>query len=327
MKIRGLPLSELRDLAEITLTVAGAAQAGVFRALAEGPGSPADIAGRAGLSPRAVAVLLPVLEELGLVSSHGDVFAPTEAARLHLCDPSADTYLAGGLPHWIENVRDWTHLNDVLTSGDPIRGGEKRRVDTGLRRFMSAMAAAPKERVERIVAACLARRPGARTVLDVGGGPGHMARGFVTAGMEATLFDTSETVDFVGREWGLDSLEGLTLAGGDFNEDPLPEGPFDIVLMSNIVHIYGPERNRALVRKAAGVTAPAGVAAIGDFVRGRSGRAARFALVMLMKTDEGNTYTQAEMEGWLADAGYGDLRTEDVDEDRQLVTGVLGART
>lgn len=323
MKIEGLTLPELRDLAESTVTVAAAYQAGVFAALREGPGDAGDIARRAGLDRRATEVLLPVLEELGLVDRDGDGrVGPTPSCLEHLCDPESERFAAGGLPLWLNNLRDWTRLGDVLRSGEPVSRGGAARDEESLRRFMAGMAAAPAARVERLVDLCLERAPDAGRVLDVGGGPGVMAQAFMERGLEATLLDTPETVEFVGREYGLAGLEKLHLMGGDFTEGPLPQGPFDIVLMSNVLHIYDPERNAGVVRRAAEVLAPGGVVAVAEFVRGRSGRAARFALVMLMRTEGGNTYTEGDFRRWMEEAGLSGVRIDDLDEDRQLVTGV-----
>lgn len=60
--------------------------------------------------------------------------------------------------------------------------------------------------------------------------------------------------------------------------------------------------------------------AIQDFLRGRSPRAARFALVMLMRTDAGDTYREDEVRDWMEDAGLQTVEVEDLDPDRQLVT-------
>jgi hypothetical protein len=66
--------------------------------------------------------------------------------------------------------------------------------------------------------------------------------------------------------------------------------------------------------------APGGGIAIADFVRGRSPRAARFALVMLLRTEGGDTYTEREYADWLDSAGFDGMRIDDLDAERQLVT-------
>ena len=331
MRIAGHELTELRDLAETTATVAAACEAGVFTALADGPATARELAERADLDERAVGIVLPALAEAGTLERADSRFALTDAARRHLADPDSPDFVGGGLPLWLDGLRGFTRLPEVLRSGDPIERPEpedeadrEEAEREGLEKFMAGMAAAPDARVRRIVDACLERMPDARRVLDLGGGPGHMARAFVERGLRATLFDRPPVVDFVGDAYGLSEVDGLELAGGDFTEDPLPDGPFDVVLVSNIVHSYAPEQNRALLDKVAGVTAPGGVVAIADFFRGRSSRAVRFALVMLLKTEGGNTYTEDEIAGWLRGAGFREPETAQVDEDRHLITAVRG---
>lgn len=321
MKIEGRSLAELRDEAETTVTIAAAFAAGVFRALADGPGSPEDVAEGADLDTRAVGIVLGALADAGLLEEEGGHYRPTPECRRSLCDPDSDDFVGGGLPLWLSNLEGWTRLPEVLRTGEPLRSAGTVRDEESLRRFMAGMAAAPPARVEAIVDRCLERAEDAGRVLDVGGGPGHMARRFVERGLRATLFDTPETVDFVREEYGLGRVDRLELVRGDFTTDPLPDGPFDVVLLSNVLHIYGPDDNRRLVAEAARVTAPGGVVAVQDFFRERSSRAARFALVMLMRTDGGDTYTEDEVRNWMEEAGLSEVEVDDLDPDRQLATG------
>jgi 2-polyprenyl-3-methyl-5-hydroxy-6-metoxy-1,4-benzoquinol methylase len=321
-----LDITELRDLSESMTTVAGAVDAGVFRHLHEAPASPAELARRAGLDRRAMEILLPFLAELGVLVEEAGRFRPSERARRELADPDSPDYAAGGLPLWLANLGAWTRLPDVLRSGDPIES-EGRREDAdeeerreAIARFMAGMAAAPDERVQRLVDGVLARRPDAGTALDLGGGPGHMSRAFVERGLQVTLLDRPEVVEFVDEEYGLAQVEALTTVGGDFLEDALPAGPFDVILLSNILHMLSPEQCRLLIGKAAKVAAPGAVLAVADFIRDRSPRAVRFAMVMLLRTQGGNTYTVDEHRGWCEEAGFSRPQVTDLDPDRQLLT-------
>jgi SAM-dependent methyltransferase len=320
VQIAGMSLEQLRDGAELVVTVAAAADAGIFTALAEQPTDAAALARRTALDERAVTILLPILVDLELLHEQDGKYQLTGDARRTLGDPDSPEYLAGGLPLWLRNLNAWTRLPEVLRSGHPIREEPAADRREWLARFMAGMAAAPAERVRRLVEGCLQRRPGARTVLDLGGGPGHLAREFVNAGLQATLYDTPETIEFVGEAYGLERISGLTLVGGDFLTEPLPAGPFDIVLLSNITHMLSPRQNQELIAKVHASVAPRGTVAIADFVRGRSPRAARFALVMLLRAERGDTYSLEEYRQWLEAAGFRDLAMQDLDPDRQLIT-------
>jgi hypothetical protein len=74
------------------------------------------------------------------------------------------------------------------------------------------------------------------------------------------------------------------------------------------------------------VQEPGGVLAMMDFVRGRSAFAPLFAVTMLLHTESGNTYAIEDYRDWLSSGRYGAVEVADVDEERQLVSGVSGAR-
>lgn len=326
MSFDELDITELRDLSESMTTVAGAVDAGVFRHLHEEPATPAELARRADLDARAMEILLPFLAEVGMLVEENGRYAPSGRGRRELADPDSPEYAAAGLPLWLANLGAWTRLPGVLRSGEPIES-EGRREDASeeerreaIARFMAGMAAAPDERVRRLVEGVLARRPDAATALDLGGGPGHMSRAFVDRGLEVTLLDRPEVVEFVDREYDLAEVPGLTTVGGDFLEDALPRGPFDVILLSNILHMLSPEQCRLLIGKAAEVAAPGAVLAVADFIRNRSPRAVRFAMVMLLRTQGGNTYTVEDHREWFDEAGFSRLQVEDLDPDRQLLT-------
>ena len=329
MRFQDLSLTDLRDLSESMATVAAATTAGIFTALDEEKATPEKLARRLELDPRAVGILLPLLEELGLVEGREGGYRPTPRAQRELIDSGAPEYAAGGLPLWLSNLEAWTRLPEALKTGEPIGDQEteddSRTQRERISRFMAGMAAAPEERIRKLVGGVLARRPEARTLLDLGGGPGHISRAFVEQGLKATLVDRPEVVEFVREEYGLDAITGLRTVGADFLEDPLPTGPFDILLLSNILHMLPPEGARVLLEKAGEVAAPGAVVAVADFVRGLSPRATRFAMTMLLRTEGGNTYTLEDHRAWFRDAGFLDLQVEHLDPERQLLTAV--ART
>lgn len=322
MDLEGRTLAELRDQTEAMLLVAAAHDVGLFRAVGHEPADAGALAERLGLDGRATHIACEALVELGFLSVDDGAYRPTGRTRAELCDPDGTGYAGGSLSHWLSSMRAWARLPEVLHRGGPLEEKPARRDEARVTRFMSAMAAAPEARIRRLVDLCLARRPGATTLLDLGGGPGHLSRGFVARGLTATIVDTEDVVAHVRTAYGIADEDRIEMVAADFNVDPLPRGPFDVVLLSNILHIYAPERNVALLAKAAEVTAPGGVVAIAEFVRGRSGRAARFAVQMLLHTREGDAYAEDDLVGWLEAAGFAEPRIEDLEPERQLVTAV-----
>ncbi|HZS12917.1 MAG TPA: methyltransferase, partial [Nitrospirales bacterium] len=149
----------------------------------------------------------------------------------------------------------------------------------------------------------------AKTLLDLGGGAGTNAIACCRAypALHATVFDLPETLKTTARvveDAGLSSR--IALRPGDFNRDALG-GPYDAILMSDILHYQGPEANAALVRKTAAHLMSGGRLIIKDRfldpTRTSPAWATAFAVHILVNTEEGRCYTVAEATGWMQDAG------------------------
>jgi tRNA (cmo5U34)-methyltransferase len=119
------------------------------------------------------------------------------------------------------------------------------------------------ERLQEQVAAATRGRPATR-ILDLGTGTGVTARRVLTAHTDAHLvgIDASARMLAVARE---------TLpAGSDLMvsrlEDPLPAGPFDLVVSALAVHHLDGRGKRDLFRRLAEVMAPGARLVLGDVI-------------------------------------------------------------
>ena len=113
---------------------------------------------------------------------------------------------------------------------------------------------------------------------------------------------------------------GIAMFPGDFNLG-LPPGPFDLVYLGNICHIFGETENRELFRKVSQVLVPGGRIAIVDMVRGTNPFAAVFGVNMLVNTANGGTWALDQYTDWLAGAGFLDVKLVEV-AGRQIITAV-----
>ena len=201
--------------------------------------------------------------------------------------------------HRFELIRKWGRMPEILKTGSPLEDDSEQGPE-GKETFIYSMRRLAKPGVRAVADLLLSRLPKNAHILDVGGGPGTYAEAFVEGGARATVFDLPEVVELMKEH--LDAA-GISAVGGDFNED-LPEGPFDAAYLGSVSHIYGPEENLALIVRAAGSLSPGGLIAIRDFVRGVSKGAALFGVNMLVNTESGDTYTEADYRGWLGAAGF-----------------------
>jgi len=89
----------------------------------------------------------------------------------------------------------------------------------------------------------------------------------------------------------------VTTRVGDLRYDELGRG-YDLILLSAICHMLGPNDNADLIARSFAALAPGGRVVIQDFILGpdRSSprTAALFALNMLVGTPEGSSYTGEE---------------------------------
>ncbi len=321
--------------AEWALAAAAAQQLGFFEALSAGPLPAERLAGSLGLDPRGTGILLGVLLDLGLVRNEPEGYRLTGQGRARFVDSDAPDFEAAAMRQWRGNIRRWaSQLETAVRTGEPPEGPpaaagvelqEAEDEEEALARFMAALASKRPELVEGVVEACRDRLrevgidPAQARCLDLGGGPGTFARRFAAWGGETVLAERHEVVEHVRDAYGLADVPGLRLWAGDFLED-FPEGPFDLVLLANITHIYDPSTNARLLERIAAATRPGGIVAILDFVRGVSEFASLFAITMLLQTRRGDTYSRADYERWLRAAGYTGIRLASVDPDRQLIT-------
>jgi SAM-dependent methyltransferase len=99
----------------------------------------------------------------------------------------------------------------------------------------------------------------------------------------------------------------VTTRAGDLRTDDLGSG-YDLVLLSSICHMLGPDGNRDLLSRVARALAPGGRVAVSDFILDEDGTGPRqavlFSINMLVGTPSGRSYRESEYAAWLGAAGF-----------------------
>jgi len=288
---------------------------GLFELLAEGPAPAVEIARRLKTDRRATRIVLDALVALELLEKRsGDYsLAPVSAEVLVSGTPGSkvDRYFLGA-----RQYDRWGRLIDIVRSGrrQTVAGAEPHapvdKTPAGTEpphAFAAAMAD-----VGRASASLLLERvdlSGVGRLLDLAGGPGVYAIAIAEAhpGVEAVVFDRPDTVEVAQRNIDAAGLEShvRTLAGDAFSDDL--GGPYDLILVSNFLHIFDAGDIRCLLGRCAAALAPEGRLCIKEFVldEGRTSPTgvALFAVNMLVSTDRGDCFTQGEICTWLHEAG------------------------
>jgi len=281
----------------------------VFTAVGEG-GSAETVAAKLGTHVRATEMLLNALASMGLLAKQDGSFRNAPAAARWFREGSPEN-ARPGLLHTAHLWPRWSTLTECVRRGTamptPESGGED-----WTEAFIAAMHRNASERAPQVVRAVGAEK--VRRMLDVGGGSGAYSIAFAQAnpGLHSEILDLAAVVPIAERHIRAAGLDGrVSLRVGDLRSDRLGEG-YDLVFISAICHMLGPEENVDLLRRAHAALAPGGRIAIQDFILEPDKTApkwgALFALNMLVGTPAGSSYSKPEYADWMAGAGFAEIR-------------------
>lgn len=268
----------------------------------------AQAAQKAGTDPRATASLLNVLVSFGLLRRAGESFQLTDLSSAHLTEGSPHDARAA-LMHAAHLWQSWSTLTDCVRKGTTLRsepGG--RGDDEWTQAFIAAMHNFGSMRAPAVINAI--DFAGVTKVLDLGGGSGAYSIAIARAhpDVHCTVFDLPAVLP-LARSYvtAADFADRIHFVSGDLHTDSYGSG-FDLVFLSAICHMMGPEENKAMLRKVAESLRPGGRVVIQDFILNDDGTgyaaATLFSLNMLVGTKNGSSYSGREYIDWLNQTGF-----------------------
>jgi len=265
---------------------------------------------------RALTMLLNALVAMGLLWKKGPHFGNTEESRLYL-DQSSKTYQGHIILHHHQLMPSWARLDESVRTGRPLRTRASFEDPEARQHFLMGMFNLAMGLAPRVVAAIdLTNR---YRLLDLGGGPGTYAIHFCQnqPAMQGVVFDLPGTQPFAEEtieRFGLS--DRIEFVPGDYLTSPLP-GQFDVVWLSHILHAENPTNCRSIIRKAVDALESGGLMIVHDFFLDETMDGplfpALFALNMLVGTDGGQAYSQAQVETMLKDAGLSAIERRPLD--------------
>ncbi|MBI2917781.1 MAG: hypothetical protein HYY01_07270 [Chloroflexi bacterium] len=290
----------------------------VFTRLAGGPRTWQQLMTETGASQRGARILLDALTAMELLEKDGDSYRNSPLAQRHLVRTSPDSqcnswelyeFFNENFMHAAVAVRDGM-VPPELRSRHPYKDEQIGRVRA---RAMYELGKALAQEFAEGYDLSFARR-----MVDLGGAPGAYSFAFCRANaqLEATVVDLPSPVE-VTREMAQN--HGLadrvhTVVGDIFAQPPIDLGSgYDLALISNVLHLEGPEADADLIKRARASLVPGGRLVIHDRVlddtRTRPADLAVQAMQSLIINERGNSYTLGEFAGWLAQAGLSIERT------------------
>lgn len=295
-----------------TRSIMAGVKLGVFEALAEGARLPSEVAEERQLDPEACELLLRALVFCGYLEQDGERFLLSQLGRESMLPGSSRDfrgYLLWNYQQWdiVQElgglVRDGRALDFHHTMADPAAWANYERA-------MSEFAREDAPRVAREVPL----RRGARKVLDLAGGHGAFGAAVCRRkeGLRSVVLDLPAALESgraLARELGIDDV--VEHRAGNLLEDDFEPGQ-DVILLSQILHHFGPEQNRQILRKAWQALESEGSVAIWEIeapdAKKQKANLGDGAALYFRLTSNARAYHGKDYAAWLAEAGFEQIR-------------------
>lgn len=288
----------------ITLT---AVELDLFTAVGDGS-SAEEVATTLNTDKRATESLMNALTAMELLIKEGDIFRNSSVAKKYLIE-GAEFDSRTATMHSVDLWHKWSTLTDCVKMGTSVaRDADQKQDEANTKAFIAAMHKGASARAMQIVSSMDLEN--VHHILDLGGGSGAYSMAFARKNdtVKCTVFDLPAVIpltrEYVKKEGLSDRIDFLE---GDMISDALGSG-YDLVWISSICHMFGPDENRDLLRRVYQSLNSGGQIVIQDFIlndektKPRAG--AVFALNMLVNTKAGSSYSRREYSSWLEEAGF-----------------------
>ncbi len=292
-------------------SIVAATRIGVFRALGHDELSVEQIAEATSCSPAGMRALCAALVGFGLLDRRGGRYRNAPDARKYLLPdgkmPLEDVVLFLGECHSLV----W-NLEDDVRSGDIVRLHDREHPESFWRAYMGALSSFAKLAGPEIVRKIKA--PGAKRLLDVGGGHGRYAAAMCRKvdGLVADVFDLPPACAQGRRIQEEDGMaDRVSFVEGDFRTDPWGTG-YDLIFVFNVTHNATADEVQALIHKAKAALNVGGSLVIMDAVHaGEDGPLdanAGWNELFFFVISGAQAWPEDRIQGWMADAGFERLK-------------------
>lgn len=227
-----------------------------------------------------------------------------------LADPNRTDSIQRRLAHAIRTARSWPRATEAFRKDLPVRALAASDPPPGsdIEAFHASLGIGAYLLMKRLLP--LLTLPAGCRILDVGGGFGDMCRPILETDphARALVLESPPTATLGENQLRNQRFGGrIDFVGCDFIQDDLPQG-FDLVLLSNILHIYDPPTNQELLSRLHRCLRDDGqiivreIAVNDDYSGPETGL--QFAMHMAINTEKGDVYPQGIIAQWLSGAGF-----------------------
>jgi len=271
--------------------------------------------------------LTNTLVALNLLEKKNGMYLNAEIASQYLV--KGKKHYLGNTIHHCSNLWDfWGGLERQVNSGrgrDPD-GEYLKNFSHRLKDYLAAMNDFAALKAEAIANAISINE--CKKMLDLGCGPGTYAIAFTAQNPElyCTIVDLEPNLVYTRRLITRSRYrKRISIAACQILEDELPGSGYDLIFISNLIHIYGETDVKKIMRKAWSAAATPGKIIIHDYILNKSEYgplyASLFDLTMLVGTPHGKCYTILEIKDLLKSLGAKNIRQKSVSLGSSLVIG------
>jgi C-methyltransferase len=309
-------LTAMMQAYKTTALLRTAVELGVFDILADRPATAVALAEKCGSDPRGTRILLDALTAVRLLDRDGECYRLPDGAAALLARDSPQ-YL-GDMVKVMSSDWEWDalkRLTEAVRHGGTVldEHAETAEFDywVDFAAYASAIAVPTAQVMSDALAPWAAGRDPLR-VLDMACGHGIYGYTFCqrNPGARVCSLDWPKVLPVAERHaQRLGVHDRVELLAGDMFTAPLG-GPYDLVMITNVLHHFSEKRATELLRRAAEVLRPDGRLALVGFTGGDESPAADplpylFSILMLVWTNEGEVHSEAGYHRMLADSGFG----------------------
>lgn len=320
-----VPLLEMMFAYQKTAILKAALELGIFDQLAGGPSAAEDIAGALSLDSRAARVLLNAMIVTGLLERPEPGSYRLSGLSSRFLVRGRAGYL-GNMINVLASSWEWqamSRLADAVRKGGSVA---EENAETPGFEYWQIFAEHAQDAAAPVAAAAAelllpwaSGRPGLN-ILDLACGSGLYGFAFAQRLAHAQIWSLDwpnvleVALKHAQRLGVADQVHGLA---ADMLTADLG-GPYDLVLIANVLHHFSAGRAEELLHRAAAATKPGGKIAVVGYVMDENRSPAAdpqahiFALLMLVWTAEGDVHTLNTYRLMFGSAGYEDFTTHAV---------------
>jgi ubiquinone/menaquinone biosynthesis C-methylase UbiE len=288
---------------------------GVFKLLSSGPKSLDEIHRAIGGSADTLLATLDAAVALRVLSKQGSRYAAPQAYLDCLGREDSPAYLGEWVAFLHSLAKPLLQLDESIRTGQPPAALFEEDVSPDKRpakRMTKAMNAYARTRgIELVDKVDFAKT---RRLLDLGCGPGTYSIAIMERNpqVRATLLDLpgpiSEARQLHAKSPLLDRIEFVASDAMDYKPDQL----FDTLLLSNTLHMIGPEGSKALLKHCYGLIAPGGRIIVQAQYLNDDRTSPRWPtllnLFQRVGTQHGRNHAIGETTDWLMEAGFENIQ-------------------